>query len=124
MTTKYKKPVGEMLPLTKAKRAILTVLSDGARHGYGIMKISQEKKYARLPTGTLYRTIGELLDANLIAECEPPATADPNERVGKMPRQYYCITGTGQHVLREDWFSRASLNEAQRRHALGFTGGM
>ncbi len=118
MTQKYKKPVGTMIPLTKAKRAILTVLSDGARHGYGIMKISQEQLQVRLPTGTLYRTIADLLDAKLIAECEQPPTVDVNERVGKMPRQYYQITGTGQRVLREDWESRASLNAAQQR-ALG-----
>ena len=36
-----------------------------------------------------------------------------------MPRQYYCITGKGLRVFREDYENNASLIEAQRRHALG-----
>lgn len=84
-------------PLTPAVLHILLALSTGERHGYGIMKQvevdSQEK--VNMGPGTLYGSIGRMIEAGLI--CESDKKIDPD--MDDERRIYYKITGLGEQVL-------------------------
>jgi len=84
-------------PLTPAVLHILLALSTQERHGYGIMKQVQIDSDARvvMGPGTLYGSIGRMIEAGLIHESEKKI--DPvldDER-----RVYYKISGLGQKAL-------------------------
>jgi DNA-binding PadR family transcriptional regulator len=84
-------------PLTPAVLHILIALSTEERHGYGIMKQVEidSNGRVRMGPGTLYGSLGRMLDAGLIRECDKridPAMDD--ER-----RIYYEITGVGRAAL-------------------------
>ena len=85
------------LPLTPAVLHILLALSTEERHGYGIMKqVERESRgKVKMGPGTLYGSIGRMMDAGLIRESDKrrdPAMDD--ER-----RIYYAITGLGRTAL-------------------------
>lgn len=89
-----------LLPLTPATFHILLTLSDGERHGYGIMRevAARTDGTMRLGPGTLYRTIKRLLTDGLIEESEErPDPALDDER-----RRYYRLTSFGQRVARAE----------------------
>jgi len=94
------------LPLTNANLHILLALADGERHGYAIMQDVRESAAGaiRLGPGTLYRSIQDLLEDELIEESSRRPTADEDQR-----RRYYRLTGLGRRVL---------AAEAQRLAAL------
>lgn len=84
-------------PLTPAVLHILLALSTDERHGYGIMKqVERESRgKVRMGPGTLYGSIGRMMEAGLIRESEKrvdPAMDD--ER-----RIYYELTGAGRRAL-------------------------
>lgn len=84
-------------PLTPAVLHILLALSTGPRHGYGIMKqvkADADEKLSLGP-GTLYGSIGRMIDAGLIRESEK--RTDPE--VDDERRIYYEITALGQQAL-------------------------
>ena len=60
------------LPLTPVVFHILLSLSDGDKHGYGIIVDVRERTGGeiRIGTGTLYTAIRRLLDQGLIAETD------------------------------------------------------
>ncbi len=84
-------------PLTPAVLHILLALSTGQRHGYGIMKQvkfdSQGK--VKMGPGTLYGSLGRMLEAGLI--CESDKKIDPD--LDDERRVYYRITKLGQKAL-------------------------
>lgn len=83
------------LPLKAVDFHILLVLTDGDRHGYGIVKDIEQRSdgHIRLEPGNLYRYVRRLVDSGLIAPAERrPIGAD--ER-----RRYYRVTGLGRRVL-------------------------
>jgi len=84
------------LPLTTANLHILLALADGERHGYAIMQDVRESTAGaiRLGPGTLYRSIQDLLDDELIEESSRRPKADEDQR-----RRYYRLTGLGRRVL-------------------------
>ena len=59
-------------PLTPAVLHILLALSGEARHGYGIMKQVDADSGGRVTMGpgTLYGSIGRMIDAGLIRESD------------------------------------------------------
>jgi len=73
---------------------ILTVLADGAQHGYGIMtevtRISGGR--VRLRAGTLYTALDRLLGSEAIA-------IDREEIVDSRLRRYYRLTPSGAELL-------------------------
>jgi DNA-binding PadR family transcriptional regulator len=80
--------------LTPAAFHILLALADEERHGYGIMlEVAQRTGGAmRLNSGTLYRSIKQLLASGLIVESEErPDPALDDER-----RRYYRLTAAGR----------------------------
>jgi DNA-binding PadR family transcriptional regulator len=79
-----------LLPLPTAAFHILVALADADRHGYAIM---QEVGRSRLNPGTLYTTIGRLLDQGLIEELDERPAARDDER-----RRYYRLTSQGRRV--------------------------
>jgi len=90
-------------PLTPAVFHILLALSDGERHGYGIMQEASARTNGKviLGPGTLYGTINRLLEAGLIGEAGE--RSDPE--LSDERRRYYRITGKGR---------RAAVTEAER----------
>lgn len=84
-------------PLTPAVLHILIALSAEERHGYGIMKQveADSQGKVRMGPGTLYGSLGRMIEAGLIRESH--RKADPaldDER-----RIYYGITKHGRKAL-------------------------
>lgn len=90
----------DMLPLTPAVFHILLALSEGERHGYGIMQeiAKLTDGQVRLGPGTLYRSVKAMLTDGLIEESdERPDPQFDDER-----RRYYRLTELGQRVARAE----------------------
>ncbi len=85
------------VPLTPAVLHILLALSTEERHGYGIMKQveSESRGKVKMGPGTLYGSIGRMIDAGLIRESDkrPDPALDDERRI------YYAITGAGRKAL-------------------------
>ena len=71
-----------LLPLTPAVFHILLALSDGERHGYGIMReVAERAGNRRMGPGTLYGSIKRMLEEGLIEESvERPDPALDDQR--------------------------------------------
>jgi DNA-binding PadR family transcriptional regulator len=85
---------GDYPAMTPAAFHILLALADEERHGYGIMlEVAQRTRGSmRLNSGTLYRSIKQLLAMGWIVESdERPDPAMDDER-----RRYYRLTATGR----------------------------
>src|SRR2546421_12924766 len=80
-------------PLTPAVLHILLALSTGERHGYGIMKQVQADSQgkAKMGPGTLYGSMGRMMEAGLIRESDK--RVDPDMDAER--RLYYQPTGGG-----------------------------
>ena len=88
---------------------ILLALTQGPRHGYGLMKeVERESRGGvRLEIGSLYRLLARLLDSGLIEE------ADEDER-----RRYYRLSRQGRRVLQAEAERLAGLVELSRARKL------
>src|SRR6516164_6031045 len=89
-----------LLPLTPAVFHLLVALSDGERHGYGLMRQVSADTDGELVlgTGTLYGCLKRMLAAGLIEEAdERPDPALDDER-----RRYYRMTALGQRAVRAE----------------------
>jgi DNA-binding PadR family transcriptional regulator len=86
----------KLLPLSNAEFHILLAIADEERHGYAIMQEVRESTQGliRLGPGTLYRSIQELLQKNLIVESGRYPVANEDQR-----RRYYRISSFGRRVL-------------------------
>jgi DNA-binding PadR family transcriptional regulator len=84
-------------PLTPAVLHILLALSTQERHGYGIMKQVELESQGRVKMGpgTLYGSLGRMIEAGLIRESEKKIDAKMDDE----RRVYYKITGVGQKAL-------------------------
>jgi DNA-binding PadR family transcriptional regulator len=86
-----------LLPLKPVEVLVLTMLSAGDRHGYGIRQDILEHTHGtiELEAGNLYRTIRRLEQAGLLDESgRRPAADSDDER-----RRYYRLTPLGKRVL-------------------------
>src|SRR6266545_3804286 len=84
-------------PLTPAVFHILLALSNGERHGYGIMKqveVDSQGKVTMGP-GTLYGSLKRMLDAGLVKESDKRVDPEMDDE----RRIYYQITDIGAKVL-------------------------
>ena len=77
---------------------ILLELNEADLHGYGLMKAVNERLGVReiVGPGTLYRTLKELRDLELIHHVK----AEPGEEDAR--RQYYGLTAWGRRVARAE----------------------
>jgi len=84
-------------PLTPAVLHILLALSTKERHGYGIMKQveSDSEGKVNMGPGTLYGSIGRMIEAGLIRESDRKIDPEMDDE----RRVYYKITGLGQKAL-------------------------
>ena len=84
-----------METLTPALFHVLLALTDGDKHGYGIMKevAEQTDGEVQLSTGTLYGIIKRLLESGWIKEVRMPATRTDDAR-----RRYYKLTEEGHRI--------------------------
>ena len=82
-------------PLKPASFHILLALADGDSYGYAIMQAVRQQSGGRVPlqTGSFYRHLGKLIDAELVSETDGPRTADPRRT------SYYHLTPRGRRVL-------------------------
>ena len=105
MTEKQTDPQS-LIPLRPVIFEILLMLNEAPRHGYGIMKEVTERTGGRtvLGPGTLYRTLKEMRNLNLVQ----PAQSTP-KRGRDARRYYYEITPFGQRVAAAEAARMAAL---------------
>ena len=84
-------------PLTPAVLHILLALSTKERHGYGIMKQveSDSQGKVNMGPGTLYGSIGRMIEAGLIRESDKKIDPEMDDE----RRVYYKMTGLGKKAL-------------------------
>jgi DNA-binding PadR family transcriptional regulator len=84
-------------PLTPAVLHILLALATGERHGYGIMKQVEADSHGKVTMGpgTLYGSLGRMLDAGLIRECDNRVDLAMDDQ----RRVYYELTDAGRTAL-------------------------
>ena len=82
-------------PLSSAALHILLALAESDLHGYGIMQSvkRQSEGTFKLGPGTLYANLDRLLASGLVGETE-------RKLKGSETRREYCLTSSGEHVLR------------------------
>jgi len=92
------------LPLRPVELLLLTMLTAGNRHGYGLRQdiLDHTGGKIELEAGTLYRHIRRLEEAKLLAQATAPD--DEDER-----RIYYRLTPFGQKVLAAELVRLRSL---------------
>jgi DNA-binding PadR family transcriptional regulator len=99
----------EYLPLSPQQFHILLALTDGERHGYGLIQEIEQRTDGemRLGTGTLYTAIARLVQLELIADA-----GREDER-----RRYYRLLPLGRAVLRAETHRLEAL--VRHAHARG-----
>ena len=87
--------IDRLLPLRSVDFLILLMLSQGDRHGYGIMQDVElhTDGATRLEAGSLYRTIRRLTEERLMVESARRPDADDDRR------RYYRLTPLGRRVV-------------------------
>jgi len=95
-----------LLPLRPVEALLLTMLTAGDRHGYGLRQdiIEHTGGKIALEVGSLYRHIRRLEDAGLLTEAGGKPPADEDER-----RIYYRLTPFGRRVLASEMQRLRSL---------------
>jgi PadR family transcriptional regulator PadR len=97
-------------PLKPSALYILLALVEGDLHGYAVMQAVREVSGGRVPlrTGSFYRHLSQLIDADLVAEAAPRRVpADPRRGAD------YHLTARGRQVL-----------DRERRHLAGLVATM
>jgi DNA-binding PadR family transcriptional regulator len=97
----------KFLPLTPAVLEILLALAEEDLHGYAIMREVERRTdgQTRLGPGTLYRSVGQLLERGWIRE----ADERPDPKLDDERRRYYRLTDPGR---------RAAMAEVERLEGL------
>ena len=105
-------PKQKLSPLPAAAFQILLALTGEDLHGYGIMRtVSQQTAgRMRLGPGTLYSSIGALLEQKLIEEVDPPGDLN----AGHERRRYYHLTAAGRKLARSEAERLADLLRVAR----------
>jgi DNA-binding PadR family transcriptional regulator len=106
----------DLLPLTPSVFHILVALSEGERHGYGIMRQVEEDTAGslQLGPGTLYGCLQRMLAAALIEESD----WRPDPQLDDERRRYYRISSFGKQVVRAEAKRLAAAVSAARARRL------
>lgn len=93
----YDRDPEELLPLKPIELLVLTMLSAGDRHGYGLRQdiVAHTEGRVSLEAGNLYRHIRKLQSDGLVEETEPRLVPDG----GDERRIYYRLLPFGRRVL-------------------------
>jgi DNA-binding PadR family transcriptional regulator len=108
--------IARLLPLSPQQFQILLSLTDGHRHGYGIIRdiAARTDGALRLGTGTLYTALARLETLHLVEETDPRSRpADDDER-----RRYYRLTAKGRAVLKAETERLDALVRQARRKGI------
>jgi DNA-binding PadR family transcriptional regulator len=91
---------------------ILLTLAAGEQHGYAIIQDIEARSAGALTveTGTLYRALQRLLEADLVRPAEPRRDL-PND---DERRRFYAITAAGKRAAADEARRMAALVEAAR----------
>lgn len=106
----------DLIPLKAAEALILSMLSAGERHGYGIRQDVLEHTRGRieLEAGSLYRHIRRLESDKLIEAIGDGRRAADDER-----RIYYRLSPFGRRVLAAEMLRlRELVRLAEARHVI------
>jgi len=118
MSGRSSAPLDAQLPLKPVDVLVLTMLSAGDRHGYGIRQdiIDHTRGTMALEAGNLYRTIRRLESDGFIDESgRRPAADSDDER-----RRYYRLTPFGKRVLAAELERlRALVKLGEERRVIG-----
>jgi DNA-binding PadR family transcriptional regulator len=111
------------LPLSPRLFHVLLALGRETLHGYGIIQAFEAQtdgKETLLP-GSLYSTLGRMVEAGMLEEVAPP----PGETSGGPPRRYYRATAYGISVAQaeSERMERLLVLARAKRMASGGTGG-
>lgn len=109
--------VGDLLPLSRVDFLVLLVLTDGDRHGYGIVREIAGRTEGRIQPlpGNLYAVMNRLMKSGLVTRAPEESQQDHEDR----RRRYYRITPLGQRVLAAEASAMRSLvREAAARDLL------
>ena len=89
-------PDEDYLPLTPAVLDIVLALGDDELHGYAIMREVKRRSGGRrlLPPGTLYRSLRQMQEKELLEESEERPDPDLDDQ----RRRYYRLTDLGRRV--------------------------
>ena len=105
------------LPLKPVEVLILTMLTAGERHGYGIRQdiAAHTDGALQLEAGNLYRSIRRLVELGLVGEAgRRPAPEADDER-----RRYFALTALGRRVLAAEMLRlRALVRVAEARRLI------
>jgi DNA-binding PadR family transcriptional regulator len=79
---------------------VLLALIEEERHGYGIRQDVLELSHGAIAVdaGNLYRTLGRLMDAGLVAR----SSRRPASDAGDERRRYFRLTASGREALASD----------------------
>ena len=108
--------IARLLPLSPQQFHILLSLTDGHRHGYGIIRDIADRTQGtvRLGTGTLYTALARLEALALVEETDPRSRpADDDER-----RRYYRLMPRGRAVLKAETERLDALVRQARRKGI------
>lgn len=91
------RPAEALLPLKPVDLLVLSMLSAGERHGYGIRQdiLEHTNGALALEAGNLYRTIRHLEADGLLDESPRRSSRDEDDE----RRRYYRLTPFGRRVL-------------------------
>ena len=106
--------IDDLLPLSRVDFLVLLVLTDGERHGYGIVKEIEDRTEGRVQPlpGNLYAVMRRLMESGLVERAPGEAESDSESR----KRRYYQITDMGRQVLAADAaMMRSLVGEAAAR---------
>ena len=112
MATAAPADVATFLPLRPVEFHVLLSLSQGERHGYGIMLDAGNRTDGALvlQIGTLYRALQRMKKAGLIDDSKRRPAADVDDE----RRNYYVITPLGRSVAEAEASRLAGLLRAAR----------
>ncbi|HVS14566.1 MAG TPA: PadR family transcriptional regulator [Thermoanaerobaculia bacterium] len=111
-------------PLQPMELMVLSVLTDAAHHGYGLVRAIEERTEGALAVrpGNLYRVLDRLVEAGLVAEGEPPVGSDPDagSSRGAERTRHFSITerGRGRVAAEAETLGRALGASPRLRRAL------
>lgn len=107
--------------MTPAQFALLLALSQGERHGWGLIKDVEELTGGRiqLGAGTLYRTLQRLRVDGMIEETGVDQAAVRADRRAERQRRYRITRAGRAAVTDEARFLAGLLNQPPTRRLLG-----